>query len=248
MAYALLHNGTMGRFQIYINKSAKLLSLALSLTVLSAPSAWAEMNFLASNHAPRFEEGHLNYNPLSRERLQQLGLSAQDYEHQSQYGLLDYNSETMRHSDLRDQRDGVIREILMYQADGQLRGLKTRIEEEARHSVIAQSALFLGTAYLFMNGKTFTTHLSENVDFSGNAKVVAGTHAFYLTRRNISPLGFSSGIGYQMESDSNPTLNASVSKELTSHIVASLGQKRSLAGSPSTPTESTGEIHFGASF
>jgi hypothetical protein len=206
------------------------------------------MGVLAADQTQKFEERQANYSPLSQERLQQLGLSAHDFELRSQYGLMDYNSKFAHFNDLSAQRDGLIHEVAMYQADGHLKALKARIEEEAASSMVARSALFLGTAYLFINGKTFSTHLSENIDLSGNAKLTTGAHAFCLTRRNISSLGFSSDIGYQMEADANPTLRASLSKEVAPHVVASIGQKRSLAGSASIPMESTGEIHFGASF
>ncbi|MFL5815841.1 MAG: hypothetical protein ACJ763_19890 [Bdellovibrionia bacterium] len=226
-----------------------LMSAALSVAFcITTSPAFAEMGVLAADQNQKFEELHTHYSPLSQERLQQLGISAHDYELRSQYGLMDYNSKFAHFNDLSTQRDGLIHEVAMYQADGHLKLLKARIEEEASGSMVARSALFLGTAYLFINGKTFSTHLTENVDLSGNAKLASGTHAFCLTRRNISPLGLSSDIGYQMEPDANPTLRATLSKEVAPHVIASVGQKRSLAGSAPTPTESTGEIRFGASF
>jgi hypothetical protein len=215
---------------------------------MSPCSAFAEMTMMASQQAEKFVEPSAHYSPLSTERLQQLGISARNYENQARYGLLDCNAEMIHQNDLNSQRDGLIREIMMYQADDHLKALKAQMAIEAQHSVAAQSALFLGSAYLFMNGKTFTKHLSENVDLSGNAKVITKTHALFLTRKNIASMGINSAIGYQMESDSNPTLHASLSTELMPHVVASVGQKRSLAGNPSIPSESTGEIHFGASF
>jgi hypothetical protein len=241
----------MIRWQTLKTQFTPLMSAALSaasfiLLMFSSP-AFAEMSMLTTDQTPKFVEHHANYSPLSQERLQQIGISAQDYEFRSHYGLLDYNTESAHFNDLNTQRGGLIHEVAMYQANGHLKHLKARIEEEAGSSVVARSALFLGTAYLFINGKTFSTHLSENTDLSGNAKLTAGTHALCLTRRNLSALGLSSHFGYQMEA-ANPTLSASLSKEVAPHVVASIGQRRSLAGSAAFPTESSGEIHFGTSF
>jgi hypothetical protein len=118
----------------------------------------------------------------------------------------------------------------------------------APNSLFLKSTLLIGTAYLFCNGKVFTTHLSNDTDLSGSAKLAAGTHSLTITHRNVYSLGFDSGIGYEMDSSLSPTLNASVSKEILPHVVASVGQRRSLASTPSIPSESTGQIYFGTNF
>jgi hypothetical protein len=180
--------------------------------------------------------------------LLELAGSARQYEFKAQYGLLDHASQYGRHFELDSQRDGIIQEIALYQADGRLKLIKSRIEEEAPHSVAAKSALFLGTAYLIYNGKLLTTRLTPDTELSGSTKISEGRGCISLTRKNLSSLGIDSGIAYQMDSTSNSILNATVSKEIWPHVVASLGQRRSLASTTATPTESTGQIHFGASF
>ncbi len=213
----------------------KQLLILFSLLLASAP-ARADMGLLVMNQ------------PLSQTRLQQLGASAQDYETRSQYGLIDHNSQSRHYFELDSQRDGLMQEMLNHQASGHLSQIKGRVEQEAPNSILLKSTVLLGSAYMFYNGKTFTTRVSENTEVSGNAKVSAGTHALNVTRKNISPLGFNSGVGYQTDSNLNPYLNATLSKEIFPHVVATVGQKKALTSSPESQSESTGQIRFGTSF
>jgi hypothetical protein len=225
----------------------RILSFAALIT-LASTSAFADVGMLASDKASAPQDLTPAMSPLSQDRLRELGASARDYEMRAHYGLLDANSKFAHDSDLSSQRDGMLQEILKYQAEGRMKVYKSNIEEEASHSVVAKSTLLLGTAYLFCNGKPFTTHLTQNTEITGSAKLSQGTHSLSLTQKNISPLSFSGGVGYQMDSSAIPMLDASLSKEVLPHVVASVEQRRSLAGASSAAAESTGQIRFGASF
>lgn len=235
----------MTRYRFCVSQALALIALC---SVLVSSSAKADMGLFAADQLPKFRENHESYSPLSANRLQEIGLSSRDYEMKSQYGLMDYNSETTHFSDLEAQKGGLMHEVLKYQADAQLKLLKARVQEEIPNSLIVKSTLLLGTAYLFCNGKAFTAHLSNDTELTGSAKLSDGTHALSVIHRNVYSLGFDSGIGYEMDSGSSPVLNATVSKEIAPHVVASVGQRRSLASVPATPSESTGQIYFGTSF
>jgi hypothetical protein len=231
-----------------MKRSLSKLVYAVVFALLASTTAFADVEMKASDQTTQKALQDPSFNPLSQERLSQFGELNRSYELRSRYGLIDRDDQFTYFNNVDSQRDSLITEVLARQADNRLKAFKTQIQAEAPHSIAAQSTLLLGAAYLIYNGKPISTHLSPDTEFSARAHAADRTGSVTLKRTHLSPFNLVSGIDYQLDATQTACVTASVSKEITPHVVASVNQRRSLAGATSTIIENTGQINFGMSF